>query len=157
MIHLNRSIQIYSKWLTSLPGWKGISGPPVTSTATTPASWISISHQRTPRVRTQTLELSISHQRDLFWNYILYLMEISKRDRRELLSDGLQQPKSNVDTTVGSMSLLILKPHRTEWTSGPRGAIECSSRVPSAISQTDQPTMRIAKPLDTSETAQGLG
>lgn len=31
-------------WLTNLPGWKGISGPPVISTATTPANY---SHQDT--------------------------------------------------------------------------------------------------------------
>jgi len=63
----------------------------------------------------------------------MYLMEISKRDGRELLPDGVQQPKSNVDTTVGSMSLLSVKPHCSEWTSSPWLTIESSSRVPSAV------------------------
>lgn len=68
----------------------------------------------------------------------MYLMEISMGDGRELLPDGLQQPKSNVETIVGSMSQLIVKPHCSEWTTSPRGAIECSSRVPSAIQITHE-------------------
>lgn len=58
-------------------------------------------------------------------------MEISKRDGRELHPDRLQQPKSNLDTTVGLMSLLIGEPHCSKGTTSLCGRVKCSSRVPS--------------------------
>lgn len=37
---INKSYTELEDWkLTGLPGWRGISGPPVTSTATTPANF----------------------------------------------------------------------------------------------------------------------
>ena len=60
-------------------------------------------------------------------------MEISKGDGRELDPDGVQQPKSNLDTTVGLMSLLIGKPHCSEGTTSLCDTIKCSSRVPSTV------------------------
>jgi hypothetical protein len=44
--------------------------------------------------------------------------------------DGVQQPKSNLNTIVGSINLLCIKPHCSEWTSSSWLTIVSSSRVP---------------------------
>lgn len=83
---------------TNLPGWNGISGPPVISTATTPANWI---------IKQQLQK--ISQKERLLWIQcfslctIDHLVEISVGEDRKLYTDRFDQPQSDIKSSISSM------------------------------------------------------
>jgi hypothetical protein len=117
--------------LTSLPGWKGISGPPVTSTATTPAS---CNRSRDRKVRGQNAHpfRQIESFNQIDAGSGTDLVEIGVREDWELLLDGLEQPHRDVQPRVSAVSQFRLMLHRAEWTAGPRRHVERPRGVPPA-------------------------
>lgn len=123
--------KIKDEKLTSLPGWKGISGPPVTSTATTPAS---CNRSRVRKVRGQNAHpfRQIESFNQIDAGSGTDLVEIGVREDWELLLDGLEQPHRDVQPRVSAVSQFRLMLHRAEWTAGPRRHVERPRGVPPA-------------------------
>lgn len=60
-----------------------------------------------------------------------YLIEVSIRKNRELLLNRLQKSNCDINTVIGSMSLLSLQPHGSKWPTSLGTLVVCTSRVPS--------------------------
>jgi hypothetical protein len=122
------------KNLTSLPGWKGISGPPVTSTATTPASCKKEQREKGSKGHGQNAhrfgQIESSNQIDARSG--ADLVEIGIGEGGELLLDGLEQPHRDVQPRVGAVSQFRRALHSTEGTAGPRRHVERPRGVPPA-------------------------
>lgn len=120
--------------ITSLPGWKGTSGPPVTSTATTPANWkrICIDDAMNPN-KIKNKKQQNDQNLDSF--LIPHLIEISIWQDVEPLLDGLQESDSNIKTIVCIVSKLSCMLHCSKWTTSLCLNIIGSSRMPSATAK----------------------